>query len=101
MAEKHHKIVGFIVGVKTSSESVRILMVAVSEKQRRRNIGSTLLNHFLREIFIQNIKHVELEVKVGSNGAIKFYQKHGFVIVDTIPKFYQSGEDAYTMRLIP
>jgi len=100
VAEEHHKIVGFIVGIKTSSESVRILMIAVSEKQRRRNIGSTLLNHFLREILSQNIKHVELEVKISNNEAIKFYQKHGFVIVDTIPKFYQNGEDAYTMRLI-
>jgi len=100
VAEKHHKIVGFIVGVKTSSESVRILMIAVSEKQRRLNIGSALLNNFLRKILIQNINHVELEVKKSNNGAIKFYQKNKFVIVDTIPKFYQNGEDAFTMRLI-
>jgi len=100
VAEKHHKIVGFIVGVKTSSESVRILMIAVSEKQRRLNIGSALLNNFLRKILIQNINHVELEVKKSNNGAIEFYQKNKFVIVDTIPKFYQNGEDAFTMRLI-
>ena len=100
VAEKHHKIVGFIVGVKISSESVRILMIAVSEKQRRLNIGSALLNNFLRKILIQNINHVELEVKKSNNGAIKFYQKHKFVIVDTIPKFYQNGEDAFTMHLI-
>ena len=100
VAEKHHKIVGFIVGVKTSSVSVRILMMAVSEKQRRLKIGSALLNNFLRKILIQNINHVELEVKTSNNGAIKFYQKHGFFIVDTIPKFYQNGEDAFTMQLI-
>jgi len=100
VAEKHHKIVGFIVGVKISSESVRILMIAVSEKQRRLNIGSALLNNFLRKILIQNINHVELEVKKSNNGAIEFYQKNKFVIVDTIPKFYQNGEDAFTMRLI-
>jgi len=100
IAEKHHKIVAFIVGVKTSSEGARILMIAVSEKQRGQNIGSALLNHFLKEIIIQKIKHVELEVKISNNMAIEFYRKHRFIIIDTIPKFYQSGEDAYTMRLI-
>jgi len=100
VAEKHHKIVGFIVGVKTSLESARILMIAVSKKQRGQNIGSALLNHFLKEAIIQKIKHVELEVKINNNVAIEFYQKHGFIIMDKILKFYQSGEDAYTMRLI-
>jgi ribosomal-protein-alanine N-acetyltransferase len=99
VAEKHHKIVGFIVGVKTSSEDARILMIAVLEKLRGQNIGSALLNHFLKEIIIQKIKHVELEVKISNNMAIEFYRKHGFIIIDTIPKFYQNGEDAYTMRL--
>jgi len=100
VAEKHHKIVGFIVGVKTSLESARILMIAVSKKQRGQNIGSALLNYFLKEAVIQKIKHVELEVKINNNVAIEFYQKHGFIIMDKILKFYQSGEDAYTMRLI-
>jgi len=100
VAEKHHKIVGFIVGVKTSSKDARILMIAVSEKQRGKNIGSALLNYFLKEIIIQKIKQVELEVKTRNNVAIEFYRKHRFTIIDTIPKFYQSGEDAYTMRLI-
>ena len=100
VAEKLHKIVGFIVGVKISSEAARILMLAVAEKQRRQGIGFALLNHFLKEIFTQNIKHVELEVRTSSNQAIKFYQKHGFDIIDTISKFYQNGEDAYIMRRV-
>ena len=100
VAEKHHKIVGFIIGVKTSLEGAKILMIAVSEKQRGQNIGSALLNHFLKVIIIRKIKHVKLEVKISNNVAIAFYRKHRFTIIDTIPKFYQSGEDAYTMRLI-
>ena len=100
VAEKHHKIVGFIVGVKTSSKDARILMIAVSEKQRGKKIGSALLNQFLKEIIIQKIKRVELEVKTSNNVAIEFYRKHRFTIIGIIPKFYQSDEDAYTMRLI-
>jgi len=99
IAEKHHKIVGFIVGVKTSSKTAKILMIAVSKKQRGKKIGSALLNQFLKEIIIQKIKNVELEVKTNNNVALEFYRKHRFIIIDTIPKFYQNGEDAYTMRL--
>jgi len=47
---------------------------------------------------LRNIKQAELEVKKDNKQAIKFYQKHGFEIVETISKFYQNGEDAYIMR---
>ena len=100
VAVKHHKIIGFIVGAKTDSRTARILMMVVSEKQRRKSIGSTLLNRFLKEISMQKVKCVYLEVKTSNTKAIRFYKKHGFVIVDTILKFYQNGEDAYTMRLL-
>ena len=99
IAEEQHNIVGFIIGAKTSMNTARILMLSVSDKYRRKNIGSELLNNFLKEIFVQNIKHVELEVKVKNDKAILFYNKHGFKIVDTIPKFYQNGESAYIMKL--
>lgn len=100
VAEKLHKTVGFIVGVKTSTETARILMLAVLKQHRRQGIGTELLNHFLKEIFIQNIKHVELEVRTNNKQALKFYQNHGFHIEDIIPKFYQNREDAYLMRRV-
>jgi ribosomal-protein-alanine N-acetyltransferase len=99
VAEKQNKIIGFIVGVKTSYKNARILMLAVSEKQRRQHIGSELLNHFLNEIMANNVKFVDLEVKTSNNIAIKFYRKNGFIITNQISGFYQNGEDAYTMHL--
>ena len=100
VAEKLHKIVGFIVGVKTISEATRILMLAVSEKQRMQGLGSALLSNLLDELPLQKIKYVDLEVRMGNDQAIKFYKKHRFDIIDTIPKFYQNGEDAYIMRRV-
>jgi len=98
VAEKHHKIIGFIVGVPIRSENARILMLSISESQRRQNIGSKLLEQFLKEATLQNIKNIELEVRTDNNKAIKFYQKHGFDITEKLSKFYQNGEDAYTMK---
>jgi ribosomal-protein-alanine N-acetyltransferase len=99
VCEKNHKIIGFIVGVKIGSEIVRILMLSVSLENRRKGVGNIILNNFLREVAIEKIKFVELEVKTKNHSAIKFYKKNGFKILDTLPNFYQNGDDAYIMRL--
>jgi len=100
IVEKLHKIIGFIVGIKTGINTARILMLSISEKQRRQGLGSTLLNHFLKEMALQNIKQIDLEVRVDNKHAIKFYQKNGFNIMELLPKFYQNGEDAYQMKRV-
>jgi len=100
VCEKNHKIVGFIVGVKTNSEIARILILAVLKEYRRQGIGNILLKNFLREVAIENIKHVELEVETKNKSAIEFYMENGFEIIDILIKFYQNGKDAYAMRLI-
>ena len=98
VAEKHHKIIGFIVGVPLNNKTVKILMLSILESQRRQNIGSELLKQFIVEAVLNNIKKIDLEVRTDNNKAIKFYQKHGFKIIDKINNFYQNQEDAYTMR---
>jgi len=98
IAELLHKIVGFIVGFKTSNDSARIILLTVMKEYRKKGIGSVLITRFLKEIAIQNIKKVELEVRINNEGAIKFYKRHGFAITETIKGFYQTGEDACIMR---
>ena len=98
IVEIGHKIIGFIIGVKINSEMAKILMLSVSQQYRRKDIGSQLLKQFLRNIIRDKIKIIELEVRTDNNKAIKFYEKHGFEIVNRITEFYQNGEAAYTMR---
>ena len=98
IAEKHHKIIGFIVGIPLTLRKAKILMISISEKQRRQNIGSELLNKFIQEIILQEINQIELEVKTDNTNAINFYKNHGFKITEKICNFYQNGEDAYTMK---
>ena len=97
VADKNHKIIGFLIGVKMDFELAKILMLAVSKTYRKQKIGSELLSQFLNIINIKNIKRIELEVRTNNITAIKFYQKHGFKIKDKIKEFYQTGENAYTM----
>jgi ribosomal protein S18 acetylase RimI-like enzyme len=48
----------------------------------------------------KDISKIELEVRTQNTAAIKFYQKHGFIIQEAIPKFYNTGDDAYLMQKI-
>lgn len=100
IAEQHHKKVGFIIGVKTEKNIARILMLSIIKDQRRQGIGSALLTHFLQAMIPKNIEKVELEVRTNNISATKFYKKHRFQIIETIPKFYQNGDDAYIMQRI-
>jgi len=98
VTEKFHKIVGFIIGVKTNIDTTRILMLAVAKQHRRYGVGKSILTQFLKEVALQNIKQVELEVRIDNKQAISFYQKNGFNVIDALTKFYQNGEDAYLMK---
>jgi len=97
IAEKAHKIIGFLIGVKINSENAKILMLAVSKFHRKQNIGSGLLNQFLKVISIEKLKNIALEVRTRNKSAISFYKKHGFKIKEKQREFYQSGDDAYVM----
>ena len=98
VAEKDHKIIGFIIGVKINQDLAKILMLSVSELFRKRNIGTSLFKKFLEEISYENIKNIQLEVRSDNKKAIKFYEKNGFKIIKQIQKFYQNGNDAFTME---
>ena len=97
VAEEAHKVVGFLIGVRITTENTKVLMLSVSKQHRKQGIGSELLNRFLKQISRENSKIVELEVRIDNKKAIDFYRKHGFTIKGKIKKFYQNGKTAYTM----
>ena len=98
VAEKHHKIIGFIARLQTTPISARISMLSVIKKERRQKIGISLLNEFIKNILAIGIKNIELEVNTKNIPAISFYKKQGFKIIEKVPVFYQNGDDAYIMK---
>lgn len=98
VAEMNKKIIGFIIGAKTSNKTVRIPILAVRKEYRRTGIGSALLNKLFEILILGDIELVDLEVRTNNKIAIKFYKKHGFILSEKISRFYQSGEDANIMR---
>lgn len=100
VCEFGYKIIGFIVGIKLSDFTGKVLMISVSNIHQKKGIGSGLLKNLLIEFVNHNIKRVELEVSVKNTKAIKFYKKHGFETIDLIENFYENNDNAYIMRLI-
>lgn len=97
IAELNHKIIGFLVGIPLNN-TLKILMIAVSTKNRKQKIGTNLIKQIINEAKNKNIKKIELEVKTDNKTATEFYKNQGFKITNKITKFYQNGENAYTME---
>jgi ribosomal-protein-alanine N-acetyltransferase len=98
IALRNNSIIGFLIGIKTSPNIARILMLAVKEKNRKQGIGSALLSQFLSEMKHQNITRVELEVRTTNQDALDFYKTQGFILQEILHHFYQNGENAYSMK---
>ena len=99
VAEKNHKIIGFLIGVKISNQKTKILMISVSPQFQKQKIGSKLLEEFIKRTQKEKINSIELEVRTDNIKAIKFYEKNGFKKTVKIKEFYQDNKDAYTMQL--
>jgi ribosomal-protein-alanine N-acetyltransferase len=97
VAELHNTIIGFLIGVKTTKTTARILMLTIEKNKRKHGVGSSLLSSFLQVMKHHQVTCVELEVRTTNQSAIEFYKKHGFSIRDTLQRFYQNREDAYNM----
>ena len=93
----HHTLIGFLIGIKTTKNTARILMLSVHDNNRKQGIGSALLSQFLSEMKNHQITQVELEVRTTNQGALEFYKKQGFILRDKLQQFYQNGQDAYSM----
>jgi [ribosomal protein S18]-alanine N-acetyltransferase len=97
VAEHNQTIIGFLIGIKTTRTTARILMLAVDQHYRKKNLGSTLVKQFLDDMRQAHVTKVDLEVRMANQGTIEFYKKQGFVLKDALRHFYQNGEDAYSM----
>ena len=101
VAEYEEEIVGFIL-VKDGenfgeAHTAIIYAIAVSPDYRSRGIGTQLINAILNALHQREIKKLFLHVRVGNEGAIKFYQALGFTKIQEIKEFYSWGEDAHRM----
>jgi ribosomal-protein-alanine N-acetyltransferase len=103
VAEADGGLLGFAVGkvIGSDEEGVGELeSVAVTASARRRGVGRALCAAVADWCRGQGVRALELEVRVGSGGAIALYSGLGFVVAGRRVGYYREPvEDALLMRL--
>jgi ribosomal-protein-alanine N-acetyltransferase len=112
VGESSGKIVGFVLvsiaQVKTKKrgagaaesaiESVgHIITIDVLAKWRREGVGSKLLTEAEDRLREEGCRTVLLETGVDNDSAIRFYKKHGYSVMRTLPRYYLDSLDAFLM----
>ena len=94
-------IVGFLVG---QSPRIRgqlighIITIDILPEGRRSGLGSELMRMAEERLAAAGCKRVSLEVAVNNAADIGFYQRLGYSIARTIPRYYNNELDALEME---
>ena len=89
---------GWIVTWHVPPDELHILEVAVSPDHRRQGIATSLLRAALGVEYRQDAMVALLEVRESNTAAKELYEKLGFEVVGTRPRFYSDGEGAILMN---
>ena len=98
LVEEDGTIIAFLImEVHRNRRTATIVTVDVREDSRRKGYGTQLLMRAEEILGDYGIELYDLQVDVSNNKAIRFYKKHGFSVVRTLPHYYANGHDAYLM----
>lgn len=100
IVEEANEIIGILVGSLPAPNQARILIFGIEKRWQRRGVGTMLLNYFIQQCTLRNVKLITLEVRINNYGAMEFYKKFNFTIVNTIPHYYKDGMDGYVMHKV-
>jgi ribosomal-protein-alanine N-acetyltransferase len=93
------RIVGFILS-EDRPPLAHVITLDVAATHRRSGIGSALLIESEKTWAFRGIRHVLLETSIDNEGAVAFWQRHGYRIEATLKRYYLGRLDAYEMRKI-
>ena len=93
VSEHESNVCAFIIARQMEGEA-EILNLAVILENRRKGEGSALLKAAMNELQSRHVSRVFLEVRESNEGAIAFYEKHGFLKTRRRASYYRNPEEA-------
>ncbi len=66
------------------------MTLGVLAAYRRLGVATALLEHVLKVAREKGAKQVSLHAWVENQDGIKFYEKHGFSVIETLPGYYKN-----------
>ncbi len=102
IAEDQGQILGFIIADRfrprrTSSYMGRIITIDVVPQAQGSGVGTLLMAGAEAQLKQGKCDFVCLEVAVDNPRAIRFYKKHGYTVLKTLPKYYLDSIDGLLM----
>jgi ribosomal-protein-alanine N-acetyltransferase len=91
-------IVGFLVAEASRRARGHIITIDVIAAVRRFGVGSLLLRAAEDRLIVTGCRVVELETAVDNAPALAFYERHGFSVTRTFPRYYSNGMDALVLE---
>ena len=89
-------IAGFI--VTQTGRTGHVITIDVLAGARRSGMGSLLLQAVEDRLREAGSKAVGLETAVDNLAALAFYKRHGYSVIETMPRYYSNGVDALRMK---
>ncbi len=89
-------IAGFI--VTQTGRTGHVITIDVLEAARRSGVGSQLLQAAEDRLRAAGSRAVGLETAVDNLSALAFYKRHGYSVIETVPRYYSNGVDALRMK---
>lgn len=92
VAQKGEKTVGYI-GISLILDEGYITNIAVTKKERKKGVGTALLERVFAEGRDNNLSFISLEVRESNNKAISLYEKFGFKKEGKRKNFYDNPKE--------
>jgi len=96
VAIKDGHAVGYM-GMWILADEGHITNVAIAKEYRRQGVASRLIDSFITLAKEKALVLMTLEVRASNEGAIRLYEKKGFVPVGRRKRYYDNTEDAILM----
>jgi ribosomal-protein-alanine N-acetyltransferase len=96
------KIMGFVIAdtfrPRRASRSMgKIITIDVAPQAQHSGLGTLLMSSIEAELKSAGCDYVSLEVAVDNEPALKFYKKHGYSVLKTLPRYYLDSIDGLLM----
>ena len=97
VAEIDGKTVGFVVIDRDREGQGHVITIDVLPEARRSGLGSQLMAAAEERLRKLGCSTVFLEAAVDNAAALAFYKRHGYSVVQTIPRYYLDSIDALVL----
>jgi ribosomal-protein-alanine N-acetyltransferase len=99
VAEKDGAVVGYVI-VSVRNDFGHIISIAVRPAERKKNIGSAIVNEVLLILKDMDVRLVRLEVRRNNAEAQSFYERLGFTQSHALEKYYGDEDALVYFRLL-